>query len=82
MHKLLPITKLCCPGISKSVEPSGEPEPGRFRCGFGSAHDADLEALTQKLQDGARSLNQFHGVQRLKKAANEALAEITNWKAA
>lgn len=36
----------------------------------------------QKLQDGARSLNQFHGVQRLKKAANEAFAEITNRKAA
>ncbi|WP_176736376.1 transposase [Oligoflexus tunisiensis] len=36
----------------------------------------------QKLCDGARSLNQVHGVQRLKKAANEALAEITTWKAA
>jgi hypothetical protein len=36
----------------------------------------------RKLQDGAQSLNQFNGVQRLKKAANEALSEIMFTKAA
>lgn len=36
----------------------------------------------RKLQDGVRILNQFNGVQRFKKATNEALAEMATRKVA
>ena len=36
----------------------------------------------RKLQDGAHTINQFNGVQRFKRAASEALAEMTIRKVA
>ncbi|MDQ3230342.1 MAG: transposase [Pseudobdellovibrionaceae bacterium] len=52
-------------------------------CGIPKPGTSIIEYIgVRKLQDGAQTINQFNGVQRFKRAASEALAEMTIRKVA